>query len=309
MAVVERGDEPDVPRQQHAVAEHVAGHVADADHGEVGRLRVDAELAEVPLDALPRAARGDAHLLVVVARAAAGGERVAEPVPVLAADRVGVVGERGRALVGRDDEVRIVAVVPDHVRRRHDLAADQVVGQVEQPAQVVLVAGDAFLQQRLAVGRRRRLLQHEAALAADRHDDGVLHHLRLDEAQHLGAEVLRPVRPAQAAARHLAAAQVHALEARRVHEDLEHRARLGQPGDLRRVELERQERPPRPVLAAGADAGPPEVRARRREDQREVLPQHAVLAQAADLLQRLLDRVHLARRRGRVRRRPGRTGA
>ena len=38
-----------------------------------------------------------------------------------------------------------------------------------------------------------------------------------------------------------AAAQVHALEARRVDEDLEHRLRLGQPGHLRRVELEREE--------------------------------------------------------------------
>ncbi len=192
--------------------------------------------------------------------------------------------------------------MPNHVRRRHDLVADPVVGEVEQSAQVVLVAGDAFPQQRLAVGGGRRLLQHEAALAADRHDDGVLHHLRLDEAQHLGAEILRPIGPAQAAARHLAATQVHALEARRVHEDLEHRTRLGQPGDLRRIELEGQERPPRPVLAAGADAGPPEIRARRREDQREVLPQHPVFAQAADLLQRLLDRAHLARRRDSLRR-------
>ena len=42
--VVERGDQPDVPRQQHAVAEHVAGHVADADDREVRVLHVDAEL-------------------------------------------------------------------------------------------------------------------------------------------------------------------------------------------------------------------------------------------------------------------------
>ena len=50
VAVVEGGQQADVPRQQHAVAEHVAGHVADADDGEVGLLDVDAELAEVPLD-------------------------------------------------------------------------------------------------------------------------------------------------------------------------------------------------------------------------------------------------------------------
>ena len=34
VAVVERGDQLDVPRAQHAVAEHVAGHVADADDRE-----------------------------------------------------------------------------------------------------------------------------------------------------------------------------------------------------------------------------------------------------------------------------------
>ena len=63
----------------------------------------------------------------------------------------------------------------------------------------------------------------------------------LTRPEHLGAEVLRPVGPAQAAARDLAAAQMHALEARRVDEDLEHRLRLGQPGHLGRIELERQE--------------------------------------------------------------------
>ena len=56
-------------RQQHAVAEHVARHVADADHGERLGLDVDAHLAEVALDRLPGAAGGDAHRLVVVADA------------------------------------------------------------------------------------------------------------------------------------------------------------------------------------------------------------------------------------------------
>ena len=51
------------------------------------RLDVGPELAEVALDRLPRAARRDAHLLVVVARRAAGGERVAEPEAVLGGDR------------------------------------------------------------------------------------------------------------------------------------------------------------------------------------------------------------------------------
>ena len=44
VAVVEGGDQPGESGQQHAVAEHVAGHVADPDRGEGFGLDVDAEL-------------------------------------------------------------------------------------------------------------------------------------------------------------------------------------------------------------------------------------------------------------------------
>ena len=87
-------------------------------HGEVLRLAIAAERAEMALDRFPRALGGDAHLLVVVAGRAAGRERIAEPVAVLGADRVGDVRERRRALVGGDDEIRIVAVVA------HDVVPD-----------------------------------------------------------------------------------------------------------------------------------------------------------------------------------------
>ena len=95
-----------------------------------------------------------------------------------------------------------------------------------------LVAGDALGQPGVAVGGRvGQLLGDEAALGADRHDHGVLHHLRLDQAEDLGAEVLAPVGPAQTAARDLAEAQVHALDPRRVHPDLVRRAgRRAGPG-------------------------------------------------------------------------------
>jgi hypothetical protein len=67
--VIEGGDELDRRREQHAVAEDVARHVADAGDREGGRLDVDVDLAEVALHRLPGAARRDAHLLVVVALA------------------------------------------------------------------------------------------------------------------------------------------------------------------------------------------------------------------------------------------------
>ena len=259
--MVEGADQPDVAREQHAVAEHVARHVADADDREVLDLDVLPELAEVALHGLPRAARRDPHLLVVVAGRAAGGEGVAEPEPLLDGDAVGDVRERRGALVGRHDQVGVVAVVAHDARGRRDLASLDVVREVEEAADEGLVAGHDLLGEVLAT--RRRALHDEAALGPDRHDHGVLHHLGLHQAEHLGAEVLAPVRPADAAARHRPAAQVHALGAGRVDEDLEARARLWQPAERGRVELEREvARPPRwgrsgSSSCAGSTGSPP----------------------------------------------------
>ena len=288
MTVVERRDELDVARQEHAVAEDVAGHVADARDGEVDRLRVDAHFAEVALDRLPGAAGGDAHRLVVVSRGAARGKRIPQPEIVFPADAVRVIGKCRRAFVGCDDQIRIVGVLAFDLRRRNDLVADAVVGDVEQAAQIILVTGDPFLEKRFAIGRRRRALEHEAALGAHRHDDGVLDHLRLDQPKHFGPEIFRPVRPAQPSARDLAAAQVHALEPRRVDEDLEHRLRLRQARHLRGVELERYEAPALPSRVAA-----PVIRAGRPENQREVLAKHAILGKVLHLVERRLDRAHL----------------
>jgi hypothetical protein len=123
---------------------------------------------------------------VVVAGGAAGGERVVEPEAVLLADAIRVIRERGGAFVRGDDKIGVVGIVASHRRRRNDAPVDAVVGQVEQCAKIVLVAGDALLHVRVAVGLKRRPLEHEAALRSDRDDDDVLHHLRLDEAQDLG---------------------------------------------------------------------------------------------------------------------------
>src|SRR2546421_724222 len=81
---------------------------------------------------LPRPACGDAHALVVVAGRTARGERVTEPEAVLSRDAVGDVGERRRALVRRDDEIRVVVIVANDACRRHDRAVDDVVGEIEQ---------------------------------------------------------------------------------------------------------------------------------------------------------------------------------
>jgi hypothetical protein len=140
--MVERRDQADLIRVQHAVAEHVARHVADADHGERLVHHVGADLAEVPLDRLPGAARRDPELLVVVSGRPARGERVAEPEAVLGRDRVRRIRERRGPLVGRDHEVRVVLVGHDDGRRMHDRTVDEVVGEVEHaPDEGLVLAG------------------------------------------------------------------------------------------------------------------------------------------------------------------------
>ena len=65
--MVEGSDEANVFAEQHAVAEHISAHIADAHDREILILGVEVELTEVTLDRFPGTARGDAHRLVVVA--------------------------------------------------------------------------------------------------------------------------------------------------------------------------------------------------------------------------------------------------
>ena len=130
---------------------------------------------------------------------AAGGEGVAEPEAVLGRHPIGGVGEVGRPLVRRHHQVGVFRVLGHHVFGTHDAHLRAVIGDIQQPTDKHLVAGNALLLQLVAGHVRAQLFAHEPALGTDRHDHRVLHLLRLDQAQHLGAEVLQPVRPAQAA--------------------------------------------------------------------------------------------------------------
>src|SRR5262245_30857129 len=96
----------------------------------------------------------------------------------------------------------------------YDGVAVEVVGELEQRAHEDAIGFGAFPEPGVAVGRRRQALWHKAALGADRHDHGVLDLLRFHEAEDLGAEILRPVGPAQATARNLAEAQVNTFDTR-----------------------------------------------------------------------------------------------
>ncbi len=241
MPVVEGADELYAPAQEHPVAEDVAGHVPDARDGKVLALDVGAQLPEVPLHRLPRAAGGDRHRLVVVARGAARSEGVAEPETVLLRDAVGDVGERGRSFVGGHHQVRVILIVTHHPLWRLQ-AVGEVVGQVQQAADKRFVAGHHLVHHRLTVSAGRGTLDDETALGADRHDHRVLDRLGLHEPQDFGAEVLLSVGPADATSSDLATSEVNPLSSRRVDEDLEHRARQGQLRYSGRVQLEREVR-------------------------------------------------------------------
>ena len=66
---------------------------------------------------------------------------------------VGGVAETGRALVGGDDEVGVVAIVDDGVGWVDDRAVDEVVGEIEQRPDEHPVALDNLGSCRVGVAR------------------------------------------------------------------------------------------------------------------------------------------------------------
>ena len=133
---------------------------------------------------------------MVVAGRSSGGEGIIEPEAVLIGDAIRRVGERGRPLVGGHHEVGVVSIVPPDSRWRNDRIADPVVGHVEKAAHEPRVGSLDFVEGRGELGSA---FDDEPSLRAGRHDDDVLRHLRLHEAQHLGPIILPPIRPAKAA--------------------------------------------------------------------------------------------------------------
>ena len=278
--VVEGADQPHGRRKQHAVAEHVARHVAHTYTGEGFGLAIAAHLTEMAFDRFPAAAGGDGHLFVVITERAARGEGVAQPEAVFRRHPVGDVRKGRGAFVGRHHQIRIVAVAAHHLARRDHHRTFVVVGHIQQTAHQGFVTLDAFAQHLVAVAANRRLLDDEPAFGAHRHDHRVFDHLRFHEAEDFGAEILQPVRPADAATRHLAAAQVHGFHPRRIHPDLEHRPRFGQIEHLGRIELEGD---------VGLDVAVfvllPTIGAQGRLHQIEETAQDAVFIQAAHRLE------------------------
>ncbi len=147
---------------------------------------------------------------MVVTDRPAGCERVVEPEAVIAGDPVGDIGECSRPFIS-DHQVGIIVIAPDNVFGRHDAVAGNIVRDIQHTADQQLVAGNAFFLERFAAARGGRFSEDKTALGADRDDDCILGHLGLHQAGDLGAEIFPPVRPADAAAGDLAAAQMHAF--------------------------------------------------------------------------------------------------
>ncbi|RMR97177.1 hypothetical protein ALP75_200938 [Pseudomonas syringae pv. actinidiae] len=167
-----------------------------------------------------------------------------------------------------------------HIDRRHQHAFLEVVGDVQQAGNKDAVAGDCFCLHFVAVASGWQTTRHETALRADRHDDRVLHLLSLDQAEHFGTEVFLAVRPAQAATRYVAEAQVHAFDTRRIHEDLELGYRLWQLGNQTRVELEAEVALALPVCVSLIEVGP-----QGGLDQVQIATQDAVFVEHLNVVQ------------------------
>ena len=164
MHMVKRADQLNMSRQQHAVAEHVASHVANPHHGEVCTLDVDTQFSEVSLHRLPTPARRDAHLLMVVASGTTRGEGIAEPEPVVLRHAIGDIRKRGSTLVSRDHQVGVIFVVPHHIFGRNYCTALQVVGNVEHAGDESCVAGHNLFCERFTITTNRWLFNDKATL-------------------------------------------------------------------------------------------------------------------------------------------------
>src|SRR5205085_11344476 len=125
----------------------------------------------------------------------------------------------------------------------------------------------------------RRPRRHEPALGADGHDDGILRLLGLHQTEDFGAEILRPVRPANAAARNLAETQVHGLEPRRIDEHL-----IERPGHRHLLHLAAFEFGGDRRFRAAFGIDLIEIRPYRRADRAREPAQDAIFIEAFDAL-------------------------
>ena len=243
VTVVERGYQTDVFGAQHTVTKNVTAHVTDTNGREVVGSSVDTQFTEVTFNRLPRTSGRNRHRLVVVTRGTTRSESILQPEATVNSDLVRDVREPRCTLVGCDHQVRVVFVVANRALRVHGLLLAifdyQVVCDVQQRVDEHFISSLSSCTPRFAIqGWVRQTLRVETALSSRRHNERVLNHLSLNQAQDFGAEVIAPVRPAQTTTSHATKPQVNTFDFRRVHEHFQSRTRLGTEFEKLRLDLE-----------------------------------------------------------------------
>ena len=219
--VIEGSDKSDLLTEEHPIPENVATHVTDTHHSEGLGLRIDSQFAEVSFHRLPRAASCNAHCFVVVTHRAARGECIAQPKTELIRNGVRDVRESCRALVCRNNKVRVVTIVAHHTWWDNHLTVNQVVSDAQHRGDEFAIRRRSLGQPSLTVHRRvGKLLRIEPTFRAHGHDDGILDFLSFHKTQDFRPEVFTAVTPTQAATRNISEAQMNAFDSRRVHPHL-----------------------------------------------------------------------------------------
>ena len=227
--MVECGNQLDRFGQQHAVAKHIAGHIPAARNADAVFLDVNSLLKEMALDADPSAARGNAHRLVVISVGPTACKSIAKPESGLFRDTIGNVRETRCAFISCNHEIRIFAIANNHFLRMLHAIARQIICHRQKRADEDFITRLTFSGPASAVARGRwQLLGIKASLCSCRNDHRVFHALRFHQAQDLCAEIVAPVRPAQAAARNRPGTQVNAFDPSRIDEYFAPGDRFGQ---------------------------------------------------------------------------------
>ena len=204
--MVEGCNQLDLLRQEHTVTEHVARHIANTCNRERLGLDILVELTEVPLHSFPCTARSDCHTFVIVTGRTTRCESIIEPEIMCLADRICRIGEGCRALIGSNNEIRIVIVVTNHFRRRHNIIVMNIVSDRQKCGNEDLIGITTGFKHSIAIAANRQTLRIEAALGTNRDNHRILDLLCFYETQDFCAIILCAIRPAQTATRYSAKA-------------------------------------------------------------------------------------------------------
>ena len=125
---------------------------------------------------------------------------------------IGYIREGSSALIGSHHQIGIIAVAAHHILRRYHLTLHKIITDIQKSLYIQHITGYTLLQPRLSASSHRSLLGNKASFGPRGHYHGIFNLLGLNQPQYLGAIILKPVRPAQASAGYLAAAQMHTLD-------------------------------------------------------------------------------------------------